>query len=383
MIEEKFNLQALFPLYSEVKSIIPVLKGFKKSNLSRLTASIFNQTGTPQNPISWENPDSWIQERLTNDDRSLANAIWLEAKINPRYTRGLFWFINNQKLLESNNNDVLSLTVQGKAFLEDDPIFIKEIDKQEGIIQLLTIISGYQKSKKSDLMDDWSSFCVSSTKYQTGKSIESTLSYRLNNLLDRNLIIRESRFYKITDQGKLYLSRTETKEQTAKAALYKSIDKYNSQKKAELKELLGKINPYTFEKLIKELLIAMKYDDVEVTSQSGDKGIDVKAKYQFGISEANEVIQVKRHHGTIGRPILDQLRGVLSHHNAYRGTIITIGTFSSGCKEAALWANSNPITLIDGDMLVDLLIEHNIGIKKENKEILEIELDDLVSELED
>ena len=68
-----------------------------------------------------------------------------------------------------------------------------------------------------------------------------------------------------------------------------------------------------------ELLEAMRYDDVEVTKESGDKGGDVVATVQFSITTITEVVQVKRQQGSIGRPILDQLRGVLSYYKAIRG----------------------------------------------------------------
>ncbi len=105
-------------------------------------------------------------------------------------------------------------------------------------------------------------------------------------------------------------------------------------------------------------------DDVQVTRASGDRGVDVVATVQFGITTITEVVQVKRHQASIGRPILDQLRGALPYHKAIRGTIITLGTFSSGWKEAALYPGAAPIGLIDGDRLLDLLHEHKVGLKE-------------------
>ena len=44
------------------------------------------------------------------------------------------------------------------------------------------------------------------------------------------------------------------------------------------------------------------------------------------------MIQVKRHRGTIHRPVLDQLRGWLHRFNAVRGTIITTGRHPKGVE---------------------------------------------------
>ena len=96
---------------------------------------------------------------------------------------------------------------------------------------------------------------------------------------------------------------------------------------------------------------------------------------QFGITTITEVVQVKRHQGSIGRPILDQLRGALPYHEALRGTIITLGVFSKGCKEAALFPGAAPIGLIDGRKLLELLVEHHIGIAERPATLYEVNED--------
>jgi restriction system protein len=133
------------------------------------------------------------------------------------------------------------------------------------------------------------------------------------------------------------------------------------------------MNPYRFESLIKDLLEAMDYEDVVVTKQSGDKGIDVVASYQFGITQIKEVVQVKRQQGSITRPVLDQLRGALPYHQAIRGTIVTLGRFAKGCVEAALYPGAAPITLIDGDKLMELILKHNVGVKKRPLTLIDVD----------
>lgn len=50
------------------------------------------------------------------------------------------------------------------------------------------------------------------------------------------------------------------------------------------------LEPFQFEHFVKELLDAMDYEDVRVTKVSGDKGVDVVARVQFGITEITEVV---------------------------------------------------------------------------------------------
>lgn len=134
-----------------------------------------------------------------------------------------------------------------------------------------------------------------------------------------------------------------------------------------------KLEPYQFEHFVRELLDAMDYEDVQVTKVSGDKGVDVVARIQFGITEITEVVQVKRTETTITRPKIDELRGALPYHKAIRGTIISLGSFAKGAKEGALFSGAAPITLIDGKRLLDLCIKHEVGLKRRPVEIYEID----------
>mgnify|MGYP002410638334 FL=1 len=90
------------------------------------------------------------------------------------------------------------------------------------------------------------------------------------------------------------------------------------------------------------------------------------------ITSVREVIQVKRRNGTINRPVLDQLRGSLHRFRAMRGTIITIGKFASGAKIASMELGAAPITLIDGENLLEFLLEHEIGISKKSVDFLSL-----------
>ena len=131
------------------------------------------------------------------------------------------------------------------------------------------------------------------------------------------------------------------------------MNQYNTTQREELHMALSSMHPYQFENLISELLEAMGYEDVTVTKESGDKGVDVVATIQFGITTITEVVQVKRTpKSSIGRPIIDQLRGALPYHNAIQGTLITLGTVSKGARDAALYPGAAPISLIDGDKIL-------------------------------
>jgi len=157
--------------------------------------------------------------------------------------------------------------------------------------------------------------------------------------------------------------------------ILREINTYNAVQMDLLRERLGEMPPQRFERLVADLLEAMGYEDVEVVGQAGDRGIDVVGTVQVGITSIREVVQVKRHRKNINRRVVDQLRGALPYHQAIRGTLVTLSGFTSGSAEAALYPNAAPITLIDGDRLIQLLIEHEIAVTRREAHLNEVDED--------
>ncbi|MFI5445323.1 restriction endonuclease [Polaromonas sp. UC242_47] len=358
----------LFQSYSETRMLMGALSGVvKKAEFLLFLNAIWDQTGTPQNPVDWSKPDEWIPERLTGSSRTLALRIWEQTKklLNPRHVYGAYLFINRYGLLKADAAGVFQETEAGKLFMADDPATVRKLDEAEGLPKLLAILATHSPAKRGDLLEEWGEFLLAHSKFGTTSTIKDTLRRRILNLVERGFISREGNTYTITDKGIAYAANgASIKAVSAHQQVLAAIKQHNDSEVVEFRERLGKMNPYHFEMLIRDLLEAMDYEDVIVTKQSGDKGVDVVGYFQFGITQVKEVVQVKRHQGSITRPVLDQLRGALPYHQAIRGTIITLGKFAQGCKDAAIFPGAAPITLIDGDKLLELFVKHEVGVKR-------------------
>lgn len=364
----------LFPLYSEVRHLLTLLDGVSKPLVTGLIQRVHDQMGTPQAPVDWSDPDSWIPERLANDQAELALRIWqlTDHAVNPRHIYGSYLFINSERLLVPDGAHIYRLSARGTAFLHDDPALLRELDTHEGLPQLLEILATKTRAKRGDLLPEWSAFLAEYSRFGTPATAKDTLRRRLLNLVERGLVQREGITYSLAPAGMRYVGDESVQRGNAPLQrsvtplqeVARSVQAFNQSQRAALRTALGQLHPYRFERLVRDLLEAMGYDNVEVTQESGDKGVDVVATVEFGITTIIEVVQVKRHQGNIQRPVLDQLRGALHYHKALRGTIITLGAFSQGCLDAALFPGAAPIGLIDGEKLLDLLIEHEIGIHK-------------------
>lgn len=369
----------LFPLYSHVKHCLRAWDMEPVKSVRDMITAIHDQTGTPQDPVDWSDPDEWIPLRLDGEHARLARKIWegSEKTVNPRHVYGCYLFINRLDLL-SQSAGKYEIGTRGQKFLDGDLDILRELDAGEGIPKILSLVAETPQAKRSDLIDDWGAYLQAVSKFSTHKVFTDTLRRRLLNLAERHLVTRDGNRYSVTDAGLTYLKTfpanyNDQKPSSERTDVALAVRAFNDSQISELRGRLMSLEPYAFEHFVKELLEAMDYENVEVTRQSGDKGIDVVANYQFGITEITEVVQVKRTEGTIGRPVIDGLRGALPYHQAIRGTIITLGTFARGVESSALFPGAAPITLIDGEKLLELVVKHQVGVRRKPVDLLEID----------
>jgi len=352
-----------FQPLSVVREVLKVYPGLPPDTIRRFINTIRELTGTPQATLDWSVPEKWIAERLDGDMAELARRFWVESehRVNPRYIHGPDFLIRCYDLAEPDGQNLYRLTDLGQQFIQSDPAAMRFLDVEEGMLTALSIVAAKTHGKFGDLYPEWSAWVRDHSKFQADASIKAALRGRLKDLIDRGLINRDRLAYSATAAGLDWLKEGPADDPLQSAL--RAVQSFNSTQRTALRERLAAMHPYRFEHLVGELLTAMGYEDVVVTKQSGDKGVDVVATVQFGITTIREVVQVKRHLGNIHRKVIDQLRGALPYHNAYQGTIITTGDFAKNCAEAAIFRGAAPIGLIDGDRLLDLLFEHRIGVQ--------------------
>jgi hypothetical protein len=162
-----------------------------------------------------------------------------------------------------------------------------------------------------------------------------------------------SRFHKV-GKGTFALSESRSTDITQR------ITNLNQRTRVELGRRLQSMSADRFEALIGELLIALGFDEstVEVTSHSSDGGIDVRGVLRAGgITEFNAAVR--------------ELRGSLVVHE--QGIIITTSGFSKGAQKEAIEPGKTRISLIDGKQLLELLIQHGIGVTQEQHTVLALD----------
>lgn len=193
-------------------------------------------------------------------------------------------------------------------------------------------------------------------------------------LADYGLSLTRNTVHSLPEYKKHKNSLKKKKNKTANVAITKTdlsetqIQEWFDDKKDniqdELLNCLINMNPYKFEALMVQLLAAMGYKGDEgqslVTQKSNDGGIDgIINQDPLGLQKV--YIQVKRYapQNTVSRPEITSFSGAIKLRHADRGVFITTSSFTSGAEEAARALN---ITLVNGDMLTNLMLQYHVGV---------------------
>lgn len=132
--------------------------------------------------------------------------------------------------------------------------------------------------------------------------------------------------------------------------------------RSELLNTLQSLSAEGFERLCQRLLRESGFEQVKVTGKSGDGGID-----GIGILQVNPFVsfdvlfQCKRYKGSVSSSQIRDFRGAMLGR-ADKGIILTTGSFTSGAKNEARRVPP-PIELVDGDKLIEMFENLEIGLK--------------------
>lgn len=149
-------------------------------------------------------------------------------------------------------------------------------------------------------------------------------------------------------------------------------DDIQPSKKTDLLQVLQSLTPSGFEKICQRLLRESGFENVIVTGQSHDGGID-----GYGTLEMNPFVsfkvlfQCKRYKGTVSRAQVGDFRNAMIGR-AEKGIIMTTGTFSTDAIKEANRDGAPQVELVNGDKLVEMFKKVELGVKP--KIIYEVDL---------
>jgi len=128
-------------------------------------------------------------------------------------------------------------------------------------------------------------------------------------------------------------------------------------------DLLLKLPASGFERLCQRLLREAGFTQVVVTGRSGDGGID-----GYGTLAVNPLVsfkvlfQCKRFSKSVSASHIRDFRGSMAGR-ADKGVLLTTGAFTADARREASRDGVPPIELIDGEKLIDMLEQLELGLR--------------------
>jgi hypothetical protein len=129
-------------------AFLQAAEGRDVSVLRAITKRLWDQRGTPQEPVDWSDPDRWIPERLSGPEAALALDLWKQSGhvINPRYLARRMAAVERFRLAVTTGGKY-ALTDRGRRLLAGD----------QAVIEIATDARSSQ-SKSELLTEFWNQF---------------------------------------------------------------------------------------------------------------------------------------------------------------------------------------------------------------------------------
>lgn len=160
----------------------------------------------------------------------------------------------------------------------------------------------------------------------------------------------------------------------------RQIEAIQDDVRGRLLETVVNQTPEFFEQLVLDVLVAMGYggsreDAAQHLGRSGDEGIDGRIN-QDALGLDQVLVQAKKYRPdrVIDRKEVQAFIGSLAGQGVTKGVFITTSSYQPSAREFIQRGSTTKIVLVDGEMLIDLMLRHGIGVRVAQKfEIHEID----------
>jgi restriction system protein len=233
---------------------------------------------------------------------------------------------------------------------------LKEKTKTGDLLLINRIAWGKSYLKKGNFIEYPERGYVRITK----KGLQQKNHLTLKDVVEEKSLLE---FYQEENTKKLPIERIdkELKTSSPQDLIDEGFELIENEVKNELLQKLKTIDPYYFEKVILKLLKKMGYGEFIETSKSSDGGIDgIINEDKLGLDKI--YIQAKRFtENKVREKDIRNFIGAMSG-DTNKGVFVTTSQFDKGAEQKAKSAH-HKIILIDGNKLVDLMHEYNVGIQ--------------------
>lgn len=162
------------------------------------------------------------------------------------------------------------------------------------------------------------------------------------------------------------ITKTDLATSSPQERLNQAILELRTSVAGDLLDNLLQASPTRFEHIVLDVLHSLGYranrQALQQVGGSGDGGIDgVISLDALGLEQV--YVQAKRWQSTVGRPDLQAFYGALAGQKAKRGVFITTSGFTAQAVDFA--RSVEGLVLVDGKRLVNLMLDHDVGISSQ------------------
>jgi len=170
--------------------------------------------------------------------------------------------------------------------------------------------------------------------------------------------------WRITDEGRDRISEAgDARPASVEPTFLELYEDYEASFRQHLLDSLQDLSPREFEQFARRLLVVYGFADVGVTQVSQDGGIDGHGELRLGLATMNVAFQCKRWQGNVGRPDVDRFRGAIQGQYE-QGVFFSTSDFTADARQASLRRGAVPVILLNGESIVNLMIEKGLGVDR-------------------
>jgi restriction system protein len=136
---------------------------------------------------------------------------------------------------------------------------------------------------------------------------------------------------------------------------------------------LKALSSQEFEQFCVSLLRLLGYQELKVTANGADGGIDGFGLFRQGVVTIRSAFQAKRWKQTpVGRPEIDKFRGAIQGDYDH-GVFLTTARFTSEAEAASIKKGAISLLLLDGEAIAETMIRSGIGVLRRPVHLLDID----------
>jgi restriction endonuclease Mrr len=151
-------------------------------------------------------------------------------------------------------------------------------------------------------------------------------------------------------------------------------EEYVQSFKKNVLQKLNDLKPKQFEEFAGALLKGYGFRKILITGKTGDGGIDGHGQLKVGLAVVNAAFQCKKWQDSVGPKEVQAFRGAIQGQFE-QGYFFTTSRFTKRAQEESLKPGAAPVFLFEGDQIVDIMMEKEVGVRRRPVEIYEDQIE--------